>query len=344
MGAAKRLEMTTERQYLLNALKAGKARIEDLSLKALIVDPAYQAREKHLDMGHVRKLGEMLDIGIELEPCVAFEHPETKTLKLIGGFHRHKQALVRKETFLRCYVVTGDDQEAVLFAAMSNQETLLERTDDDKRKAVAMVLGLPECRDWPIERIAAHVGISPSTAAKYRLLYFEQAGIPVPTRQRQPDPPASRRPTKADTLPFREPIEPPPVVESSAQSLDRKALKAFFLKHDILLRLPEAHGTPVEVLALGGFEIEGCACVSLANDDPEDYALAVGRVLLYRQWLCRQWLCRASGTVRGTRAVVLCAPHEHSALLRTYGEALGIEFLSPAEMLASIRPDDQTAV
>jgi transcriptional regulator with XRE-family HTH domain len=335
----KEMELVPDRRYIQEALKARppRARIEDLSLKVVKADTRFQARANHLDMGHVRRLGAIRDMGVTLEPIVVFEDPETLELKITDGFHRHKEALIRGDASIRAYVVAGTDHEARLFAAMCNQETLLERRPEDLEKAIAILMDDEECREWPLEQIAGHVGCAVSTAKKYRAIYFDNHELPIPEgRVRTPTPPAGpkhpapssgtvkARPKDADAN------QTPPVEEAGGrQSLDYRALESFFYNRGLVIRPPSAKGLHPAIAAAEVLVHKQCICATIqVKDGPRAFYTAVARVLMFREWQGAD-----------ARAVVLCYPedYERDKVLITAGRGLGVEFLTPMQLVESLK-------
>jgi hypothetical protein len=347
MGAMRKVILKPEQQYIEDTLRENRCQRETLNINKIIFDVKYQARLLSIDMDHVHELAVTRDRrGEPFDPLVVFRHPITDELKCVDGWHRAEEARQRGERTIVAYVIKGDDHEALLYATMCNQVTLLTRKREDIDKAIGMLLSDEQCSRWNDSMIARHVGCDPSTVATRRVRYYALNNIPVP-RKAIPPAPSRARPGKvpkrsaaAVTAPTFAPPDPDvyPLLRVEdvprRQSLDRNALVRYFIGQDVLLEMPEVRGTPAEVHALGGLlarEGPGCACVALASDDPEDFALAVGRVLLFRRWLRRDYADDG-----GMRAVVICDPEDQEDRLLEYGRALGVEFLTPQALLESL--------
>lgn len=187
MGAAKKFELAPDEVYIQEALKDGRATIQEVSMKALgRPDVAFQARVKHIDMDHVHRLSLIHDQEGKLSPIVVFRAVLGAIVRWImaDGFHRHEVYRRKGERAIRAYVVDvpmdSIEHEARLFAAMCNQVTLLARTPQDVRRAVELLFADPECWQWANKRIATHVGLSPTSVARFRQEFSLKNQIKMP--------------------------------------------------------------------------------------------------------------------------------------------------------------------
>jgi predicted transport protein len=194
MGAAKRLDGNyPDKQYLDKGEREGWVTVQEISMKRIIVDPAYQARDIptkspvgiSVNMNHVKELAAIRDLnnGEFLAPIVVFLAPDGRFL-LADGFHRHEENRQRRGKSIRAFVVKSADHEheARLFAAMCNQQLCLARTSADKRKAVELLFADQETWDWSDTRIAIHCGANSRSVMKYRADYMAKYNISAPTR------------------------------------------------------------------------------------------------------------------------------------------------------------------
>jgi hypothetical protein len=196
MATAKAYRMTPDEEFLAAALKDGRAKIEELSMKAIgKPDRSIQCRvlADGIDPEHVRRLSAIHDSTGTIAPIVVFRDPVTDRLLIADGFHRHRMHEIKKLSSIAAYVVEGGRRDAVEFAAMCNRHLCLARTMADIRKAVMVLL---EEESWLLSsapRIAQHVGCSESSVLRYRGEFCSQRGIPVPTSVVTADGKAQRR-------------------------------------------------------------------------------------------------------------------------------------------------------
>lgn len=83
---------------------------------------------------------------------------------LVSGFHRLRSVELCGEKTVECYVIDGDLDAALLFSAQSNREhDGLTRTQEDKRRAILMLLDHPifgSEKQWSNRKLADHCGVS----------------------------------------------------------------------------------------------------------------------------------------------------------------------------------------
>ncbi len=169
------------------ASRAGAARplSMPLSVAALRVDPGVQMRAGGLDGSRVDQYTEAMIAGDDFPPVVVFN--SSGVFWLADGFHRVAAAERAGLSEVPALVQQGDRRAALLYAAGANAGHGLDRTDDDKRRAVDMVLGDPEWRSWSDAEIARRCRVSAPFVAGRRALLENSAkvaaslnGAPVP--------------------------------------------------------------------------------------------------------------------------------------------------------------------
>lgn len=130
---------------------------ETVDIADVIVDRKFQPRAKGLDEQHVRDLMEAYRQGKEIESPRVFR-VERRGLILTQGFHRIEalKQLGKKKVLVEVRV--GTEVHAILDAAGSNNTHGLKRTNEDKRRAVGMVLEIYP--DWSNRAIAEMAGVS----------------------------------------------------------------------------------------------------------------------------------------------------------------------------------------
>jgi ParB-like chromosome segregation protein Spo0J len=101
-------------------------------------------------------------------PCVVVFF-DGKDYWLADGFHRVAAAKKVGRTEVGCEVRPGTRRDAVLFGAGANATHGLRRTNEDKRRAVTVLLQDQEWAQWSDREIARHCGVSQPFVSKLRV-------------------------------------------------------------------------------------------------------------------------------------------------------------------------------
>lgn len=110
---------------------------------------------------------EQMRAGVEFPPIIVFF--DGKDYWLADGFHRLGAALrVRPADPIEAEVIQGTQADAQWYSFGVNKVHGLRRTREDRIRAIKAALRHPEGARRSDNDIAQHVGISPSTVAKYR--------------------------------------------------------------------------------------------------------------------------------------------------------------------------------
>lgn len=139
--------------------------VKKLNLNAIRIDGGTQPRER-INLDVVAEYAEAIKAGDELPPVVVFHDGAENWLA--DGFHRwhgHKQA---DKASIQADVRSGSLLDAKLYAVGANGAHGLRRSNDDKRKAVQMVLDEPAWKDWSDRAIADACGVSAPFVAAIR--------------------------------------------------------------------------------------------------------------------------------------------------------------------------------
>jgi len=185
--------------------------VKKLNLNAIRIDGGTQPRER-INMEVVGDYAEAIKVGIEFPPVIVFHDGAENWLA--DGFHRyhaHKQA---GKASIEAEVRAGTLLDAKLLAVGANGSHGLRRTNEDKRRAVQMVLDEPAWNDWSDRKIAEVCGVSvpfvsairrPAVAEKQRAHREERLGTKYPTEPNgcnpitpQPTEAPAPRPTKRE--------------------------------------------------------------------------------------------------------------------------------------------------
>lgn len=111
-----------------------------------------------LDTATVEAYAEAARAGAEFPPVVLFY--DGTEYWLADGFHRvagHERAEFEE---ISAEIRTGTRRDAVLYAVGANETHGLRRTNDDKRRAVLLLLGDDEWRSWSDREIARRCAVS----------------------------------------------------------------------------------------------------------------------------------------------------------------------------------------
>src|SRR6056297_698154 len=138
---------------------------ESLNLSDISTDAGTQARAK-LDQQTVDAYASDMDNGAVFPPVVVFYDGDKHYLA--DGFHRVAAMKKLGHGGTSCDVRPGTRRDALLFAAGANATNGLRRTNEDKRRAVQMLLGDDEWAKKSDRWIAEKCGVSDKTVAKLR--------------------------------------------------------------------------------------------------------------------------------------------------------------------------------
>ena len=136
-----------------------------MKLTEITVDSSLQGRCK-LNQEVVDEYSETLREGGKL-PAIKVFHIGSRHY-LVDGWHRyfaHKKAGLAD---IDVEVIEGTMREATLFAVGANDDHGLRRTNDDKRKAVMMLLDDMEWSEWSDREIAKAAKVSFMTVGRIR--------------------------------------------------------------------------------------------------------------------------------------------------------------------------------
>jgi hypothetical protein len=137
----------------------------ELTLARIRVDGGTQARAG-LNWATIADYAEMMTEGVEFPPViVCFDGAD---YWLADGFHRYHAAKQAGLDVLRVEIRDGDARAARLYAAGANGDHGLPRTNDDKRRAVLLLLNDPEWAKWSDREIARRCAVTHSLVGKVR--------------------------------------------------------------------------------------------------------------------------------------------------------------------------------
>jgi hypothetical protein len=132
-------------------------RLKTLKLSEINRDVALQARVGMSEQT-IEDYAECYRRGISLPAPSIFS--DGQTYWPWDGFHRLEGLARTEETEIVCEIGDGTFRDALFLAASANKTHGLRRTNEDKRKAVAVLLTDEEWGLWANRRIADHCGVS----------------------------------------------------------------------------------------------------------------------------------------------------------------------------------------
>lgn len=325
---AKKPERFPDEIYLQDALKSGKATIQDVSMKAIgTPDTRLQARIEHLDKEHVRKLHEIKIREGKLSPVAIFRTSAEKLL-LADGFHRHEVYRNEKAESIPAYVIEGEWIDAVEFATMCNRQLCKPRAREDIKKAAFMILDTPEWFGRGDAWIAKHIGTSPVTITRYRVEFCEATNRKLPERVKV------RRQSQVHTTPYTRKTNPE-FKTRTRRRLTSKGVCSIDWYKNVLVSQKKIYARTLGRLADGCRAIAVCeyVCVAL-RDELGSLAIpcAIGEAVV------------AGALVGGPRKKVVLTGDSPMTVRRTVwgpaakeAERLGIQFMTLEDLIAAIR-------
>lgn len=136
-----------------------------LALAVIRLDGGTQIRAK-IDEPTVVEYAEQMTAGSEFPPLVVYHDGEDYWLA--DGFHRQAAAAAAGLAEVDCELRQGSRRDAVLWAVGANSAHGLRRTNEDKRRAVGLLLADPEWSQKSDRWIADACGVSHPFVATLR--------------------------------------------------------------------------------------------------------------------------------------------------------------------------------
>ena len=136
-----------------------------LKLKDIRLDGGTQPRE-YINQDVVSEYADSMLEDDNFPPVVVFN--DGANYWLADGFHRYHANKKAGFLDLNCDVRSGTLREAVLFSLSANARHGLRRTNEDKRRAVVVMLKDVEWSEWSDSEIARHCEVSHVTVGRIR--------------------------------------------------------------------------------------------------------------------------------------------------------------------------------
>jgi len=126
-----------------------------LPLDVIRIDGGTQVREK-LTNEWVDQLAQLMQGGVTLPPCIAFF--DGSDYWLVDGFHRYHATKKINGSDIKCDVINGTINDAIIFSYSVNSRHGLTLTNADKRKIIYSALKNPDIKDKSLREIAKICG------------------------------------------------------------------------------------------------------------------------------------------------------------------------------------------
>jgi uncharacterized ParB-like nuclease family protein len=197
----------------------------DIALASIRTDGHTQSRVA-INEATVNEYAETLNDGAQLPPVIVFR--DTGDYWLADGFHRLAAYHKSRRTTISADVRTGTQRDAILYAVGANSKHGLRRTNDDKRKAVGILLADAEWSKLTNREIARLCSVDHVSVANWRKPADPPAPPPttgggeITSKQKlrggeftSPPPPAGGTAT-GDATPLAQPLSPPSADDTNA--------------------------------------------------------------------------------------------------------------------------------
>jgi ParB-like chromosome segregation protein Spo0J len=154
-----------EKPSPLPKIAAGKVE-KNIPLTSIVADESQmQAREK-LSEKTAKNYAALMKDGIKFPPVEVFKDGDKYVLA--DGFHRLHAMKLNGDVTTEVKVRPGGKREALFFAIGANATHGLARSNDDKKKAVHMLLTDPDWKKCSDRDLAKYAGVSNVMVSKYR--------------------------------------------------------------------------------------------------------------------------------------------------------------------------------
>lgn len=127
-----------------------------LKLELIRTDGGTQTRAA-ISQDAVSDYADAVQAGTKLPPVTVFH--DGSTYWLADGFHRYEAAKRLEAIEIDADVKQGERRDAVLYSVGANATHGLRRTNEDKRRAVALLLEDAEWSQWSDREIAKRAGV-----------------------------------------------------------------------------------------------------------------------------------------------------------------------------------------
>lgn len=142
-----------------------KPEVEEIDTRFVRTDGGTQTRSG-LNMFTVESYAEAMKEGIVFPPIVTYY--DGAEYWLADGFHRLAAAERAGHSAIDCEIRQGTRRDAILYSVGANANHGLQRTREDVRRAIDLLLRDEEWREWSDSAIAGKVGCNHKTVGSRR--------------------------------------------------------------------------------------------------------------------------------------------------------------------------------
>lgn len=139
--------------------------MKTLNLKAITIDAGTQTRAR-TNEAKVFEYAEAMEEGAAFPPIRVFF--DGTLYYLADGFHRYYAHIKAGKVSIICEVTNGSLRDAILYSLSANAKHGLQRTPEDKRRGVIIMLEDFEWREWSDREIARRNEVSHTFVSKVR--------------------------------------------------------------------------------------------------------------------------------------------------------------------------------
>ena len=189
--------------------------IKTLALSAIRTNGGTQTRVQ-LNAAAVKEYGEAMTEGVHFPPVIVFFDGTDHWLA--DGFHRVQASMDIGALSIDAEIRPGNQRDARLYSVGANAAHGLRRTNDDKRRAVSVLLDDAEWKAWSDRKIADLCGVSITFVSALRRpeVAEKQAEAKTKSASKKAESSAQEYPTKPKGCSPTTPPEPDSSLDSES--------------------------------------------------------------------------------------------------------------------------------
>jgi hypothetical protein len=314
------------------------------------------------DPEHQQRMARSYEEGEEVPPAVHLYY-DGKFYWLADGFHRfHAMWSLRhlgaKFQRIKAFVHRGTKEQAIACAAVANLDSRSKpMTDEDRKKAMWMLMDLPEWRKRSATALGKKFSLSSNTSRRYWIEYFSSRGLLVPefTESENGSVHPTRKIARKTTINTQRKLKNTVSVGGKSvylgrsQNLQESQSKLDLLSTNIEENKSKYDNTKKLVEKLTVMKIHSCNPYSTGNSSTFGlFARSVNRIAI----TCEPFrdksaapaafgrAMHAKAAIGSTRAVVLCPVEDGPRdLMDDYTRAYGVEWMTVEDFIESLKAE-----